>query len=119
MILQNKEKMKQNNIKFRKADSKDFEDILKIYNAIHTEEENGRATTGWKREIYPNADTITAALARNDLFVEECNGKINGTLILNQIQAEAYKNAPWQYNAPDNKVMVMHTLAIDPAEKGK
>lgn len=107
------------NLTVRKATEKDFEAILRIYDAIHTEEENGRAVIGWIRGVYPEADTIRNALARNDIFVAEEDGKVICTVIFNQIQVDSYKDAKWQYAAPDSEVMVMHTLVVDPAQKGR
>jgi GNAT superfamily N-acetyltransferase len=107
------------NTVIRKATADDFAAILEIYHKIHTEEENGRATTGWIRGIYPEAPTINDALARNDLFVAECDGKILASAIFNQIQVDVYAGAAWQFPAPDNQVMVMHTLVVDPEQKGK
>ena len=106
-------------ILIRKATQKDTAAVQRIYDDIHTEEESGRAEIGWIRGIYPDARTIKDALARNDLFVVEIDGKTVGTVIFNQIQVDSYKGAPWQYDAPDSEVMVMHTLVIDPAEKGR
>ena len=37
-----------------------------------------------------------------------------GTAILNQVQVDVYAGAPWQHSAPDDRVMVMHTLVVDP-----
>ena len=60
----------------RKATQKDSVAVQRIYDNIHTEEENGRATIGWIRGIYPDARTIKDALERQDLFVAETDGKI-------------------------------------------
>lgn len=105
--------------RIRKADKNDFTAVKKIYDNIHTEEESGRATTGWVRGIYPEAKTIEDALERNDLFVAETEDIIVGTAIFNQTQLDSYKNAKWQHEVKDNEIMVMHTLVIDPSQKGK
>lgn len=102
----------------RKATAADLDDVAKIYDRIHTEEESGRVSIGWVRGVYPERATAGAALARGDLFVEETEGRIVGTAILNRIQMDTYRDAPWQYRVPDREVMVMHTLVIDPCVKG-
>lgn len=71
-------------ITFRKATSADINTISQIYDNIHTEEELKNTTTGWIRGVYSTKSTIEAALSRDDLFVEESNGEIVGTAILNQ-----------------------------------
>ena len=58
-------------VTFRKAAASDIDAVTAIYDAIHTEEEAGRTTTGWKRGIYPVRATAEAALTRGDLFVAE------------------------------------------------
>ena len=56
---------------------------------------------------------------RDDLFVEEAEGRIVGTAIINRVQVDAYAEVKWLYPALDEQVMVLHTLVIDPDEKGK
>ena len=51
-------------ITFRKAGQDDLDTVSRIYEHIHTEEEHGRTTTGWKRGVYPTRATAEAALAR-------------------------------------------------------
>lgn len=101
-------------IKIRRAVKADLDGIAEIYEHIHTEEESGRVCIGWIRGVYPERQTAEAALDRGDLFVEELDGRLAGTAILNQLQVDTYRDAPWQYNVPDDQIMVMHTLVIDP-----
>lgn len=101
-------------ITFRKAERADLDAVCRIYDHIHTGEEQGYTTTGWKRGIYPVRATAEAALTRGDLFVEELDGAVVGAGILNQIQVDVYAGAPWSHDAPDNEVMVLHTLVADP-----
>ena len=103
----------------RKATSADIDAVSEIYELIHTEEEAGRTTIGWKRGIYPTRATAEAALQRGDLFVMESDGRIAATAIINQVQVDVYAGAPWQYDAPDEQVMVLHTLVVDPRVKGR
>ena len=104
----------------RKAEERDIAGVSAVYDRIHTEEEAGRTTIGWVRSIYPTRETARAALARGELFVAEENGSIVGTAIINQTQVDVYAGAAWQHDAPDDEVMVLHTLVIDPpyARKG-
>ena len=98
-------------VTFRKAAASDIDAVTAIYDAIHTEEEAGRTTTGWKRGIYPVRATAEAALTRGDLFVA-------AAAVLNQIQVDVYAGAPWEFEAPDEEIFVMHTLVVDPADGG-
>ena len=107
------------NIIIRKATIEDLDSVSSIYSKIHTAEEKGQVVIGWKRGVYPEKVTAEEALSRNDLFVEEYNGNIVGTAILNQIQVDIYEKGKWEYDVPDEKIMVMHTLVIDPLRKGQ
>ena len=104
---------------FRKATAADYDAIVKIYDAIHTEEEAGRTTTGWQRAIYPTAETARRALAADDMFVMEDGGVIVACARINKEQVDCYEGAPWQYDAPPQQVMVLHTLVVDPADAHK
>jgi GNAT superfamily N-acetyltransferase len=112
MILPPKEVPSMN---VRKAVEADLPAIARIYEDIHTEEESGRISVGWIRGVYPTVHTARAALERDDLFVAEEGGSIIGAAVINQLQVDVYKGAPWQYPAADEQVMVLHTLVISPA----
>lgn len=104
----------------RKATAADIDAIEAIYERIHTAQEQGKTVIGWQRGIYPTRTTAETALDRQDLFVlTDEEGKIVGAAVFNQRQDDFYFGAPWQYPAPPEQVMVMHTLAIDPAVGGQ
>ena len=105
-------------MKIRKAVETDLPQINEIYSALHTEEEEGRATIGWKRGIYPVQDTAYAALQRGELFVLEDGDEVVASAIINQTQVPEYSICHWKYTAPAEKVMVLHTLVVAPRKKG-
>ena len=99
---------------FRKAAAADLAAVSHIYDLVHTAEEQGTLTVGWVRGVYPTADTAQDSLNRDDLFVAEENGVIAATAIINHLQPECYLEGNWAHDAPDDRVMVLHTLAVDP-----
>ena len=101
------------NENIRNATASDIPAVERVYEEIHTAEEAGTQTIGWIRGVYPTAATAEAALARGDLFVLETD-KILGAAIINRIQVDAYEGAAWAYDAPADKVCVLHTLVISP-----
>lgn len=103
----------------RKATLKDIDGVEAVYDEIHTAEENGSAVIGWVRGIYPIRDTAEQALLRDDLFVMEENGVIVGAAVINKQQVKEYENGSWLYDAPDDKVTVLHTLVITPSAAGQ
>ena len=103
----------------RKATASDIDAIEKIYDDIHTAEENGGQSIGWIRGVYPVRATAEAALNRDDLFVLEDGGKIYGTGIINNTQVDVYAQGRWEHEASDDEVCVLHTLVISPESAGR
>ena len=101
---------------FRKAEPKDLEAIAAIYDHIHDNEEAGKTTIGWIRSIYPTRATAQSSIEMGDMYVEEVDGVIVAAAKINQEQVPEYANAQWRWEAPDEKVLVLHTLVVDPAK---
>ena len=49
----------------------------------------------------------------------EDEGRIVAAAIINHTQVDIYTGAPWQYDAPDEQIIVLHTLVVDPRVKGR
>lgn len=103
----------------RKATKGDINAIVKIYDDILTEEEAGRTTTGWIRGIYPTENTARTALEKGDLFVCEYEGSIVASMRINREITPEYDLAEWEYEATEDKYMVLHLLTVSPSVKGK
>ena len=103
----------------RKALAADIPAIAGIYDRILTKEEAGQATIGWIRGVYPTENFARTALAAGDLFVLESGGKVCATARINQQQVPEYRDGDWLWpDAPENEIMVLHTLVVDPACAG-
>ena len=104
----------------RKGTEKDIPQVAAIYEHIHDGEERGTSTVGWIRNVYPTVDTARAALEAGDLFVMEQEGAVVAAARINKIQVPVYADVPWRYpDVPDDQVMVLHTLVVEPACAGK
>ncbi len=102
-----------------KATLDDVSRIAEIYQAIHTEEEEGRACVGWQRGVYPVKETAEEALSRGELFALWRDDRIVGAGVLNHRQMPQYAQCPWLYQASPQEVLVLHTLVIDPQMAGQ
>ena len=105
-------------LRFRKATGDDLDAIDMIYERTHDAEEAGLTTTGWVRGIYPIREVAEASLARGDMYVAEYLGRVAAAGIINQTQVNVYLECDWEYKVPDDKVCVLHTLAVDPDARG-
>lgn len=102
----------------RSATKNDIPWIVEIYGKILELEAKGEICTGWKENIYPTEKTAQDALAKNELFVLEENGRILAAARINQEQVPEYESCQWTYTVPDSEVMVIHTLVVDPDASG-
>lgn len=109
----------ENSMTIRKATLADAEGITAIYNAIHDQEEQGLATTGWVRAIYPTGETARQAIRLGDMYVAVEDDVIVAAARINQEQVAEYAQAAWKHPARDGEIMVLHTLVVDPAAKGR
>lgn len=106
-------------MKIRKAAKNDVGLISEIYDRIIDADIAPDSRVGWTKGVYPTAETAEEALCRGDLFVCEDEGKIIAAAIINKVQADAYAYCRWELDAEPDEVMVLHTLVVDPAEKGR
>ncbi len=106
-------------ITFRKATVSDIDAIVEIYDEIHTEIEQGKASTGWIRGVYPTRKTAEDSVMLGDMFVMEIGGKIIAAARINKEQVDVYADVSWKHEAEAENVMVLHTLVVTPVEKGK
>lgn len=104
---------------FRKATEDDIARISEIYEELHDAEENGSATIGWVRGVYPTRKTAEASIAAGDMFVEEIDGEIVAAARINKEQVVEYANASWSCNPSPEEIMVLHALVVSPKIKGK
>lgn len=102
----------------RLAMKSDISEVAKIYEKIFELEAEGKAHTGWRRNIYPTEKTAMDAYEKEELFVLEEDGRILAAARINQEQEPVYANCDWSYEVPDSSVMVLHTLVVDPDEAG-
>ena len=104
---------------FRQAVPGDLDQIAAIYDAIHTEEETGRAAIGWIRSVYPTRQTAVDALQADSLYVAEEKGRIVAAAKIDQTQVPEYADASWSRDDAPEHVLVLHTLVVDPSYKGR
>ena len=103
----------------RLADMKDLDAIDAIYQEIHDGEEAGRTTIGWVRSVYPTRATAEASIRAGDMFVMEEEGQVVASARINREQVPEYAGAAWAVQAPPDRVMVLHTLAVSPRYAGR
>jgi len=103
----------------RRAEVSDIPAIAAIYEAIHDMEAAGLTTIGWQRGVYPTAETAREAIDAGEMYVLEEHGSVVASGRINKQQMPAYAQVAWRFAAPDDRVLVLHTLTVDPLRQGK
>ena len=103
----------------RRAEIADIPAIAAIYEAILDREEAGLVAIGWQRGVYPTAETAREAVDAGEMYVLESEGRVVASGRINRRQMPAYYDVNWRHAAPDEKVLVLHTLTVDPARQGQ
>jgi len=103
----------------RQATRAEVEKVTQGYLELLEYEEINGSNSGWKKNIYPTFETALTAWEKGWLYVLDKEGEICASMILNQIQPEEYYQIPWQYQAEDEKVLVVHTLCVPPSKARK
>lgn len=107
----------------RKGLKSDTNASLEIYNQVILNEEKNGKETGWSRGVYPTEDVILDGLQNGDFYVLEDDStaekKVQACCRINHDQPAFYSKIDWSKNAQDEKIMVLHTLAVNPFAQGK
>lgn len=103
----------------RKGTPGDIPAVAAVYDRILKEEEAGRTSVGWVRGVYPTESTAREALEAGELFVMKEDGVLTAAARINRTQVPVYSQIPWRWEAPAERVMVLHTLVVDPLCRGR
>lgn len=102
-----------------RAGEGDIPEVLEIYASLFPEIEAGENFPGWSRGVYPCEETARAGLREGALYILRLSGRAAGAVIINTNQPPEYGQADWAFPVPENGALVMHTLAVSPAFRGR
>lgn len=94
----------------RKGEKEDIVSIMNIIKAATLDMEINHIHQ-WD-DIYPDEKVIIEDIDKGNLYVYEDNNFINAVIVLNEDQAEEYRNLDWKYTS--GKQLVIHRLCVDP-----
>lgn len=103
----------------RLAKMSDIDEISHLYRDVTDYLEKHTNYACWIKDVYPVKETALNGLDSDSLYILESNGKIAASVILNDIQPEAYSNLSWNIEASGKEVLVIHTLCVHPNFYGK
>ena len=101
------------------ATQKDFDAVIAFYDDV-TERTPEMATYArWSKGKHPTVEGIRAYINEGSMYLYKDNGKIVGAMAVTMYQGEDYHAIDWTLKVPDEKVAVIHILAVSPDIQGK
>lgn len=100
----------------RPASAEDVEAVGKMYDAVNAyfERTINYCAPNWKKGVYPASADARRAYGEGSLFVRKEGERVVGSVVIDGSQHPEYRKIPWGFQGPDNQVMVLHTLVVDP-----
>ena len=106
-------------IRLELATQKDFETIIAFYDDV-TERTPEMATYArWSKRKHPTIEGIKVYINEGSMYIYREQGVIVGAMAVTMYQGEDYHAIDWSQQVPDEKVAVIHILAVSPDAQGK
>lgn len=106
-------------MEFRVAKKQEFDSVRDLYWTLIDETSHLPSFPHWKKGEHPSDEWLMDSLIKSQLFVLEENEKILASVILNNEANESYQRVNWSREVPDEKVLIIHVLAVSPKHSGK
>lgn len=103
-----------NNLEIKQGRAQDIDEISALYDTVTEYLESHTNYPGWKKGIYPARTHGEQGIKEGTLYAALVNGKIAGSIILNQNQENGYDSVSWKTEADPDDVTVIHTLLVHP-----
>ena len=105
-------------MKLELATQNDFEAIIAFYDDV-TERTPEMATYArWSKGKHPTVEGIRAYIDEESMYLYRANSAIVGAMAVTMYQGEDYHAINWMQQVLDNKVAVIHILAVSPDSQG-
>ena len=93
--------------------------VLAMYHELIDEMRGSPFRPTWKKGVYPTREELRAAARAGSLFAAEESSGFIGAFVRDRSQAEGYRDVSWGVDAPEDRVSVLHLLAVSPRVQGR
>ena len=100
------------------ATHKDVDSIITFYDDVTERTPDIAIYARWQKDKHPTVEGIKAYVDEGSMFLYKENDIIVGALAVTMYQGEDYHAIEWSQKVPDDKVAVIHILAISPDKQG-
>lgn len=101
-------------IKIRKGTMQDLNEMEILYDEMNDSLAAGINYPGWIKGSYPVRENARKAIEEGSLYAAVLDGRIAGSVIINQEQEKDYEKVNWGIAAKKNEIFVLHTLVVHP-----
>jgi len=101
------------------ATQNDFDAIITFYDDVTKRTPEMGTYARWQKDKHPTVEGIRAYIDEGSMYVYKECGEIIATMAVTMYQGEEYHAIEWNQQVADNKVAVIHILAVSPDKQGK
>ena len=106
-------------MKLELATQNDFNAIIAFYDDV-TERTPEMATYArWSKGKHPTVEGIKAYIDEGSMYLYREDKRIDGAMAITMYQGEDYHAIDWTEQMADDRVAVIHILAVSPDTQGK
>ena len=96
----------------RPAQNDEFPLVLAFYHELIDAMEGAEYSPAWKKGIYPTSEFLADSIRKGELYIGLFGGKIVSSMVLNQEANDGYRQVAWAINAPEEEILILHTLGV-------
>ena len=106
-------------MKLNRATIEDHESIIAFYDDVMDRTPDIKLYARWQKGKHPTEEGIRAYIEEGSLYLYKENDMIIGAMAVTMYQGIDYHAIEWTQQVEDNKVAVIHILAVSPDAQGK
>ncbi len=106
-------------MKLELATQQDFEPIIAFYDDVMERTPEIATYARWSKGKHPTIEGIRAYINEGSMYLYRKQGAIVGAMAVTMYQGDDYHAIDWSQQVPDDKVAVIHILAVSPDAQGK
>jgi len=105
-------------MRLESATREDFDAIIAFYDDVIERTPAMATYARWSKGKHPTAESIRAYIDEGCMYLYRANGIIVSTMAVTMYQGDDYHAIEWSKQVTDDKVAVIHILAVSPDHQG-
>jgi len=106
--------MDEKNIRLITATQKDLDDVIAFYDDVIERTPDIATHAQWNKGKHPTVEGLKAYIDEGSIYLYREDNTIIGAMAMTMYQGEDYHAVEWSEQVADDKVAVIHILAVSP-----